>query len=338
MFRSLLLSIFLCSLIVAGQSQSRQKLAILNLKNANGVTLSDAELISDRLRNELFSTGMVDMMERDQMQEVLKEQGFQQSGTACTDEGCMVEIGKLLGVSRLVTGSVGKLGSLYMINVRSIDIQSGKIDKVVSRDIKGSIENLVGILSEIAQSLAGIDPLQAQAAKANNVSKINKDMQVPDAVQPNQDPNSAQILPCTDNYYMEKISLSSAQIGFPPSELNFEELNETLADAIEEALDKDVVVGTNEQITKSKCQTRVFRIKLMAYKTDPSINNQVEGTAKIMISLYKSPTAATPLVSVIFEETGSRHWGNSTPFINAFDELADTIEEDLESQIDKFLK
>jgi ribosomal protein L12E/L44/L45/RPP1/RPP2 len=101
-------------------------------------------------------------MEREQMQEILKEQGFQQSG-ACTNEACMVEIGQLLGVEQLVTGSLGKVGSMFLVNMRIIDVKTAKIMKVVSVDIKGSIEEVVGALPGIASQLVAPATPAAQA-------------------------------------------------------------------------------------------------------------------------------------------------------------------------------
>jgi hypothetical protein len=133
---------------------SNQKVttALINLKAGNGVNEGESEIISDRLRSELFKTGKVTIMERDQMQEILKEQGFQQSG-ACTDEACLVEMGQMLGVKHLVVGSLGKLGSMFMINVRAIDVQTSKVINVVSVDVKGEIEDLVNKLPYIANQL-----------------------------------------------------------------------------------------------------------------------------------------------------------------------------------------
>ncbi len=133
---------------------SNQKVttALINLKAGNGVNDGESEIISDRLRSELFKTGKVTIMERDQMQEILKEQGFQQSG-ACTDEACLVEMGQMLGVKHLVVGSLGKLGSMFMVNVRAIDVQTSKVINVVSVDVKGEIEDLVNKLPYIANQL-----------------------------------------------------------------------------------------------------------------------------------------------------------------------------------------
>jgi curli biogenesis system outer membrane secretion channel CsgG len=132
----------------------KTNIAVINLKSSSGVATGEADLISDRLRGDLFNTGKVNVMERDQMQEILKEQGFQQSG-ACSNEACMVEMGQLLGVEQLVTGSLGKVGSMFLVNLRIIDVKTAKITKVVSKDIKGSIEDVVGELGPIAVELVG---------------------------------------------------------------------------------------------------------------------------------------------------------------------------------------
>ena len=130
----------------------KTNVAVINLKSSSGVATGEAELISDRLRGELFNTGKINVMERDQMQEILKEQGFQQSG-ACSNEACMVEIGQLLGVEQLVSGSLGKVGSMFLVNLRIIDVKTAKIIKVVSEDVKGDIEDVVSRLPGIAAKL-----------------------------------------------------------------------------------------------------------------------------------------------------------------------------------------
>ena len=150
-FNCLIMIIICLPLLTWSQAQKRNY-AVIGLKNAEGVTAGEAEIIADRLRIELFNTGAASMMERDQMQDILSEQGFQQTG-ACTDEACMVEIGQLLGVERLISGSIGKLGSMFLLNFRAIDVQTAKIIAVVSKDITGGIEDVVKLLPSIAREL-----------------------------------------------------------------------------------------------------------------------------------------------------------------------------------------
>ncbi len=135
---------------------AKRNFAVIGIKGSEGVSQGEADIIADRLRSELFNTGVVAMMEREQMQEIMKEQGFQQSG-ACTDEACMVQMGKVLGVQDLVAGSIGKLGSMYLVNLRTVDVATAKVERVVSVDVNGGIEDVVGHLPEIARQLVGAD-------------------------------------------------------------------------------------------------------------------------------------------------------------------------------------
>jgi hypothetical protein len=75
------------------------------------------------------------------MENILKEQGFQQTG--CTSEQCAIEMGQLLGVKQIITGSIGKVGSYSILNVRFIDVATGKIVFNESEQIKGSIEEVL---------------------------------------------------------------------------------------------------------------------------------------------------------------------------------------------------
>ena len=88
------------------------------------------------------------------MNEILQEQGFQQSG--CTSDECVVEIGRLVGMQQMVAGSIGKIGKLYTFNVRIIDVQSGQVLKTAIDDCECSIEEvLTTSTDEIIQMLVG---------------------------------------------------------------------------------------------------------------------------------------------------------------------------------------
>jgi len=106
------------------------------------VTQEDASILSDKLRGELLKTGRFQVMERAQMDAILTEQGFQRTGV-CADDACLVEMGQLIGVQKMIAGSIGKLGSMYLVSIRMIDMAKGKIDKNVDREIEGGIEDVL---------------------------------------------------------------------------------------------------------------------------------------------------------------------------------------------------
>jgi len=98
--------------------------AVMDLAPQN-VSAGDAGVISDILRSELVKVGTLNVLERQNMQKILAEHAFQQTG--CTSEECAVKLGKLLNVQRMIAGSLGKLGDQYYVNARIVDIQTGKV-------------------------------------------------------------------------------------------------------------------------------------------------------------------------------------------------------------------
>ncbi len=216
----------------AAQEQQRKiNYAVMAIKNAEGVTSGNAEVIADRLRAELFKTGRANIMERDQMQEILKEQGFQQSG-ACTDQACMVELGQMLGVERLVSGSIGKLGSLYLVNFRAIDVKTGKIVKVVSIDIRGGIEDVVVYLPKIAHKLAAAEDQEADFIDA---SAADQPLDAPDMREPvvGSEPEERVATGFSEDEPADE------DRGADDADDNEEEANEDEADEDREALESD---------------------------------------------------------------------------------------------------
>jgi hypothetical protein len=148
---ALLVSLLL--FIVNGFSQDNVQIAVLELAPV-GVSNSESITLTDRLRNELVQTGAFTILEREKMTEILKEQGFQLSG--CTTSECAVEAGQLLNVQQICTGSIGKIGDLYTIAVRLIDVETGEILKTVSEDCRGSVEYLLTTsVHNVALKLAG---------------------------------------------------------------------------------------------------------------------------------------------------------------------------------------
>ena len=105
------------------------------------VSSSEIKALTERLRSELLMTKHFKVLERDIMEEILKEQGFQQSG--CTTSECVVQIGQLVNVEKMVAGTINKISNTFSSSVRIIDITTGSIDKIVSFDYTGPIDELL---------------------------------------------------------------------------------------------------------------------------------------------------------------------------------------------------
>lgn len=127
--------------------------AVLPL-SSQGVDSASAQVLTDALSDELLKSGKVRVMERSQMAEVLKEQGFQNSGS-CDQSECAVQMGKLLGIEKIVVGSLGRFGSTYTVSLRGVDVATGEVVASVRKLQKGEMDAiLTDLLPPVAQELA----------------------------------------------------------------------------------------------------------------------------------------------------------------------------------------
>ena len=156
MKKSLLFTVlFLFPLLLFSQN-SKQQIAVLALDPV-GVSKNESITLTNRLRSEMVKTGVFTILERDKMDEILKEQGFQMTG--CTSSECAVEAGQLLNVKQICSGSIGKIGSIYTVVVRLIDVETGEILKTVTEDCECPLERvLTNSMHNIALKLSGKMP------------------------------------------------------------------------------------------------------------------------------------------------------------------------------------
>lgn len=107
---------------------------------ARGVTDNDAAVFTEKLADVLLRTGKVRVMERSQMDKILAEQGFQSSG-ACDSSECAIQMGRLLGIERIVVGSVGKVGETYSLSLRLVDVATGEVQRSANGSLRGAIDD-----------------------------------------------------------------------------------------------------------------------------------------------------------------------------------------------------
>ncbi|MGL1936275.1 MAG: penicillin-binding protein activator LpoB [Fibrobacterales bacterium] len=135
--KALLIIICLYHFVVFAQ---KPNVAILPLES-QVISPQEALTLTEKLRTEIIKRGNMRVLERGQMEAILQEQGFQQTG--CTTNDCAVEMGQLIGVDVMVAGTIGKVGKVFLISVRLIDVEKGDILKMADEEIAGEIEDLL---------------------------------------------------------------------------------------------------------------------------------------------------------------------------------------------------
>ena len=133
---------FAILLVFFSFASAQETIAVIEFEGL-GISQTEAKALTNRLRDELVNTGKYTVIERGKMEEILKEQAFQQIG--CTSDECAVEVGKLLSVEGIIIGSISNVGSVYSVSARIVSVESGEITKSAIYDYQGSIDDLLTI-------------------------------------------------------------------------------------------------------------------------------------------------------------------------------------------------
>ena len=141
---------------------AQQTVAVLDFEG-RGINILEAATLTDRFTSELGKTGAVRLVDRNMVDEILTEQGFQQSG--CTSDECAVEVGALLGVQFMISGSIGKLGETYTIDMKMTSVESGASEETRNVTHIGKVDGLVTEIEILAWDIMNLTPPEALLEK-----------------------------------------------------------------------------------------------------------------------------------------------------------------------------
>lgn len=130
------------------------------------VSKSDSAGMTLLFETAIQNTGCFDLIEQTRAEAILEAQEY--SLTECADESCAVEIGRLLSAEQILMGTVGRLGGLYYLNVKVIDVQTGR-NMSAQKARAETLESLVFKIEELASALA--DAISSSLDKMARVGK-----------------------------------------------------------------------------------------------------------------------------------------------------------------------
>ncbi len=145
----------LVSQIVLSLSQNQKsKIAIIEFSDIQGKVSNLGRYLAEELTTRLYLTGKFEIVERQLLNKILQEHQLSLSGMI--DENSAVELGKILGVDAIATGSITDLGSNVKVNARLISAKSGKVFSVASVEIPKD-ETVKLLLGQIVTSTGGLN-------------------------------------------------------------------------------------------------------------------------------------------------------------------------------------
>ena len=148
---------------VSPAQQDTILVGVLDLDESN-LDPGEARVISDRLRYFINGQPIFQLIERAKMINIMEEVGFQLSGACDTDE-CVVQVGKVLGARKMIAGSIGRVGTIYTLQVRIVDIESSKVEHQAYTNVSGIEEVLETATATVAKELADILASQSESTQ-----------------------------------------------------------------------------------------------------------------------------------------------------------------------------
>jgi TolB-like protein len=142
-------------LVSTAMTQSgRPTVAILDF-DGQGVDAGDVQTLTERMRTEIGNTNAVRLIERKAVEKIMEEQGFQQTG--CTSDECAAEVGQLLGVQFMVSGTIGRMGKKYTIDCKMFSVETGETVRAKNATFEGDISGLLLEMQIMAWEIAGLE-------------------------------------------------------------------------------------------------------------------------------------------------------------------------------------
>ncbi|MGC4119562.1 MAG: hypothetical protein QM765_34325 [Myxococcales bacterium] len=137
---------------------SKKKIAVLTLKAGPELDPKTAELLTDMLSDAIQRRPGMQVTSSKDIESSL---GFerQKQLLGCSDATCLAEVGGALGVDKLVTGTLGKLGNSAVLSVQLLDAKKSVVDRRFSARAKSaSSEAFLDILGPVVEGLFGDSP------------------------------------------------------------------------------------------------------------------------------------------------------------------------------------
>lgn len=144
-----------------GQSSppAAESVAILELK-ASGVEESIVANLTELFTAEAGKIPGYKVLGRSEVKELVGYEIEKQS-LGCTDESkCMTDLGNALGADLVVTGTVGKVGDSFVLNIKLFDTKRVEARHRVGETVPGKAELLPHYVRRLAWQLLGAPPPQ----------------------------------------------------------------------------------------------------------------------------------------------------------------------------------
>lgn len=161
--------IALISFVSIGSSQKRSRfyakptLAIMNF-DSSGISEDVYNILYNKLWNDIDSIGVFIMVEQHQVYDVLEKYNYDRP--ECATRACAIEMGRLVGVKNVITGSFDSSGDSSSVQAELIMVRDDSTKFLSTGQHVGEIDGLIPHIQIAALQLSGMEPSNALLIKA----------------------------------------------------------------------------------------------------------------------------------------------------------------------------
>jgi len=110
-------------MVASMESEQKKSVAVIEFSHLNGTISGFGRFLAEKLISKLFETQRFKVIERSLLNKVIEEYKLSQSGVTAPEMA--EQLGKLLGVDAIISGTITDMGGGFDVNARIIDTRSG---------------------------------------------------------------------------------------------------------------------------------------------------------------------------------------------------------------------
>jgi hypothetical protein len=134
------------------------KIAVAPIAAGEAVTDKTAAAITDAIAREVRRVPGVQAIAPDEMKSFL-DLDRQRRLASCEDQGCMAELGGALGVDRIVSGRLNKIGETWVFALKMLDVKKASVLSQTDRQLRNkSLDDVLDQVSPMVAELLSARP------------------------------------------------------------------------------------------------------------------------------------------------------------------------------------
>jgi hypothetical protein len=137
----------------------RTKLAVMDLRAERGMDPSLVRLLNEVLLASFQQQGQYETIGSSDIVAMLTLEEERIKLTGCADDACLAEIGGALGVDLLAAASAGRVGSLWVLTLKLVDVKRARVLARAVEEVEAAEEKL---LAGVRRAVASVVDTRAR--------------------------------------------------------------------------------------------------------------------------------------------------------------------------------